>query len=249
MKQLLVFMLVLVHVQMASAKELIIISDLDETIREANIEKKVKAGMKLISGVKAYEGLKIIFNEIKLRNPETKFYYLSNSYPFLYNGDKWTTKNGFPEGEVLQRCLKDKSDEFKPRKLKEIALAHPDAQLILFGDNIEHDPGFYKNFLEESQIKDARVFIRDAKLEFTQDPGMTYFQTEAQITDALEISEATSSAVKNLAFNKLVPKYLLKNLKKRLIKECKQTASNCTEVATRRVLEVIDLLRPASERP
>jgi phosphatidate phosphatase APP1 len=249
MKQFLVFILVLTHVQLASAKELIIISDLDETIREANIENKTKAGLKLLSGVKAYEGLKIIFNEIKLTNPDVKFYYLSNSYPFLYNGDKWTTKNGFPEGTIYQRCLKDKSDEFKPKKLKEIALAHPDAQLILFGDNIEHDPGFYKNFLAETQIKDAQVFIRDARLEFTQDLGVTYFQTEAQITEALEISEATSSAVKNLAFNKLVPKYLLKNLKKRLIKECKQTATNCSEAASRRVLEVIDLLRPANERP
>ena len=249
MKQLLVFTLILIHAQLVSAKELIIISDLDETIREANIEKKTKAGLKLLSGVKAYEGLKIIFNEIKLNNPDAKFYYLSNSYPFLYNGTKWTTKNGFPEGTIYQRCLKDKSEDFKPKRLKEIASAHPNAQLILFGDNIERDPGFYKNFLAETQIKDAQVFIRDARLEFTQDSELTYFQTEAQITEALDISEATSSVVKNLAFNKLVPKYLLKNLKKRLIKECKQTAINCSEVATRRVLEVIDLLRPASERP
>ena len=249
MKHLVVFVLVLIHVQIASAKELIIISDLDETIREANIERKAKAGLKLLSGVKAYEGLKMIFNEIKRTNPETKFYYLSNSYPFLYKGNKWTTKNGFPVGTIYQRCLKDKSDEFKPKKLKEIALAHPNAQFILFGDNIEKDPGFYKNFLAETQIKDAQVFIRDARLEFLQDPGMTYFQTEAQITEALNVSEATSSAVKNLAFNRLVPKYLLKNLKKRLVKECRKTSTNCSEIANRRVLEVIDLLRPASERP
>jgi len=249
MKQLLVILFVLINAQFASAKELIIISDLDETIREANIEKKAKAGLKLISGVKAYQGLKLIFNEIKAKNPEAKFYYLSNSYPFLYNGDKWTTKNGFPDGEVFQRCLKDKSDEFKPKKLKEIALAHPDAQLILFGDNIEKDPAFYREFLIETQIKDAQVFIRDARLLFTQDPEMIYFQTEAQITEALGISEATSSAVKNLAFSNLVPRYLLKNLKKRLIKECKKTATNCSEVASRRVLDVIDLLRPVAERP
>lgn len=237
---------VMFNCQILLAKELVIISDLDETIRVANIENKAKAGLKLIGGVKPYEGLRAIFNEIKANNPDAKFYYLSNSYPFLYNGDKWTEENGFPEGKSLQRCLKDKSTEFKPKKLKEIAAAHPDATFLMFGDNVEHDPQFYREFLADTQIKDAQVFIRDARLIFTEEPNMTYFQTEAQITDDLNMSEETTSIVKNLAFTKLVPKFLLKNLKKRLIKECKTAVEGCKEAAERRVLEVIDLIRPSA---
>jgi phosphatidate phosphatase APP1 len=236
----------MINCQILLAKELIIISDLDETTRIANIESKAKAGLKLVTGVKPYEGIRAIFNEIKANNPDAKFYYLSNSFPFLYKANKWIKENGFPEGESFQRCLKDKSADFKPRKLKEIAAAHPDATFLMFGDNVEHDPNFYREFLAETQITDAQVFIRDARLIFTDEPNMTYFQTEAQITDDLNMSKETTSLVNNLAFNKLVPSFLLKNLKKRLIKVCKTSVEDCKEAAERRVLEVIDLIRPAT---
>jgi hypothetical protein len=75
---------------------------------------------------------------------------------------------------------------------------------------------------------------------------MTYFQTEAQITDDLNMSQETTANVMNLPFNKLVPKFLIKNLKKRIIKECKTAAVSCAESAERRVLEVIDMIRPGS---
>lgn len=228
------------------AKELVIISDLDETIRVANIEKKVKAAGKLLVGVKPYEGLKAIYNEIKQKNPGAKFYYLSNSYPFLYNGDKWTERHGFPAGTVYQRNLKDKSLSFKPSKLREIAKRHPDASYLMFGDNVEHDPKFYREFLAETKITDAKVFIRDALLVFTDEPNMTYFQTEAQITDELEVSKETTSLVRNLPFHKLVPKFLLKNLKARLIKSCRNSLTHCEDRAEQRVMEVIEEISPLS---
>ena len=239
---------VILNCQILMAKELVIISDLDETLRMANAEKLVKAAGKLIIGVKPYEGMRAIFSEIKTKNPEAKFYYLSNSYNFLYNADKWTAKNGFPKGKCFQRRFKkDQSETFKPRKLKEIASAHPDASFLLFGDNVEHDPQFYRGLITDSQIADARIFIRDARLVFTQKEDMTYFQTEDQITDDLNMSTETTATIRNLAFNKLVPKFLLKNLQKRLIKECKMAFESCEQSAKRRVLEVIDLIRPAQD--
>jgi phosphatidate phosphatase APP1 len=234
--------------QTLQAKELVIISDLDETLRMANAENLVKAAGKLLIGVKPYEGMRTIFNEIKANNPGAKFYYLSNSYNFLYNADKWTAKHGFPKGKSFQRRFKkDKSETFKPRKLKEIAAAHPDASFLLFGDNVEHDPKFYRGLLNDSQIADARVFIRDARLVFTQEEDMTYFQTEDQITDDLNMSEETTASVRHLAFNKLVPKFILTNLKKRLIKQCKTAIESCEQSAKRRVLEVIDLIKPKED--
>jgi phosphatidate phosphatase APP1 len=229
------------------AKEIVIISDLDETLRIANIEKKVKAAGKLITGVKPYEGLRAIFNEMNQKNPDIKFYYLSNSYPFLYCGKQWTAKHGLPKGTVFQRNLKDKSKTFKTRKLREIAQKHPDASFILFGDNVEHDPDFYRNFLKENQSRDISVYIRDAKLVFTEESQMTYFQTEAQITDELEISPETTKFINNLPFNKLVPKFLLKNLKSRIIKSCREQLVSCKEYASQRVQDVVDRIMPNPE--
>lgn len=230
--------------QLVMAKELVVISDLDETLRIANVEKKVKAGVKIMTGVKPYEGLTAIFQEIKAKNPETTFYYLSNSFSFLYNGEKWTKKNGLPKGVVLQRALKDKSDTFKPIKLKEIVAKHSGASFLMFGDNIEKDPIFYRNIIEETNLSDVQVFIRDARLIFTGEPNMTYFQTEAQITDDLNMSEETTSFIHGLCFNKLVPKFLLKNLKSRIMKSCQGSHRACENLAERRVREVVESIRP-----
>jgi phosphatidate phosphatase APP1 len=230
----------------ALAREIVIVSDMDETTRIANIEKKVKAGAKLLVGVKPYEGLRAIYNEMA-KNPEVKFYYLSNSYPFLYDGVKWKKENGFPKGVVMQRSLKDKSDSFKPAKLKEIASAHPDASFILVGDNVEHDPKFYRDFVASNPQLDTKVYIRDARLIFPQEQSITYFQTEAQITDDLGISEETATQIRTLAFHKLVPKFLLKNLRSRLVKACKASVTSCREAADARVLQVIDEINPNPE--
>lgn len=227
------------------ARELVIISDLDETLRVANVEKKLKAGLNLIAGVKPYEGLTAIFQDIKAKNPDAKFYYLSNSYPFLYNGKKWIQENGLPAGVVFQRSLKDKSDAFKPAKLKIISSSHPDASILMFGDNVEHDPKFYADFKEQAQLTDIRIFIRDARLLLpSNQDGITYFQTDAQITDDLDSSIETTAKINALSFNKLVPKFLIKNLRSRLIKECKTAAVSCSEMADLQVEDVLRSIAP-----
>lgn len=243
--KLAILTILVLNVSSLWAKELVIISDLDETLRVANVEKKFKAGIKLIGGVKPYEGLTAIFQDIKRKNPEARFYYLSNSYPFLYDGKKWVKENRLPAGEVFQRSLKDKSDSFKAQKLKQIGAKHSDATILMFGDNIEHDPKFYTGFKEQSQISDIRIFIRDARLDLSpNDSDITYFQTDAQITDDLDSSLETTAKVNALSFDKLVPKFLVKNLKKRLIKECKTAAVSCTEMADARVQEVVRTIAP-----
>ena len=237
--------LIVLNAQALFARELVVISDLDETLRIANVENHAKAGLRLLAGVKPYEGLTTIFQDIKLKNPDAKFYYLSNSYTFLYNGKKWTRDNGLPEGESFQRCLKDKMENFKPEKLREIAKNHPDATFLMFGDNIEKDPDFYKQFKEENQLHDSQIFIRDARLIFPQENGFTYFQTDSQIVDDLNVSPEAALKVNALTLSQMVPRFLFRNLRKRLIQECEAAAGNCTELADSRIQEVTELLSPA----
>ena len=226
------------------AQELVIISDLDETLKQAAVENKVRAGIKLIEGVRPYLGMQIIFNELKAKHPGAKFYYLSNSYTFLYSGKEWTRKFGFPQGVVLQRSIKDQSDSFKPSKLKEIIKNHPNAKKwLLFGDNVEKDPKFYEELVSESGLNNSEIYIRDARLIFPQSPLSNYYQHEVQILDALRISQGSAEVIRSLPFNELVPKFLLKTLRKRLVKECKLPVDVCKEEARERVSEVRDLLQ------
>lgn len=230
----------------AQASQLVVISDLDETLRQANVEHKLKAGLKLLSGVKPYAGAQILFNEIAAKNPGAKFYYLSNSFSFVYNGKKWVKKNGFPVGTVFQRKLGDKSDSFKPKKLQEIAAENPGANMLMFGDNVERDPKFYSDLVATFGIP-ARIFIRDARLLFPQDSTMTYYQHEAQILADLNASESTTTAVRSLHFNHLVPAFLMKNLRERLMDECKQPKDVCEMEADEHMSDVRSKLEVTEE--
>lgn len=229
----------------ALAQDQVIISDLDETLRIANVEKSAKAGMKLAGGIKPYEGLTAIFQDLKLKNPTAKFYYLSNSFTFLYDGVRWVKKHKLPEGVVFQRSTGDRSLTYKAEKLREIRALHPSASIMMFGDNIERDPVFYKNFKEESQLADAKIYIRDARLIFPEDKDIFYFQTELQLASELDLAPETRSFINGLSFSKLVPTFLLSNLKKRIIKDCKHTATRCSSVAEKKVQEVVEQLTPS----
>jgi phosphatidate phosphatase APP1 len=209
------------------AKELVIISDLDETLRMADVEKKGMAFFKLIGGVKPYPAMGKIFNHIKVQNPEAKFYYLSNSYTIVYNGKRWIKKYNFPQGEVFQRRLfKDKAETFKPAKLKAIVAAHPDAHFMMFGDNIEKDPEFYHDLINEMKMKDFEVYIRDARLTYPHIPGQTVFQHETQIAPKLVTTEVETD-IRKLGIEKMVPSFLFRNLKSRMMKDCDVTRTMC----------------------
>ena len=243
MKKLILGLLVSLSFSQAFAKEIVIVSDLDETLRRADVEHHVKAGVRLLGGVKPYKGLTAIFKDLKESNGNIKFYYLSNSFPFLYNGKGWTKKNDLPEGVVYQRSLKDKSDSFKPRKLKEIKEKHPDAEFLFFGDNVEHDPKFYQEFAESSDLSNYSIYIRDALLKFPDSNKITYFQTDKQLISHFSLNQSTEDYLNSLSLKDLVPNFLFNNLKLRIIKECKRSKeSECRKKAKEGTKEVKERL-------
>lgn len=235
--------LLFVFSSQAFSKEIVIVSDLDETLRRADVEHYVKAGVKLIGGIKPYKGLSEIFRDLADSNADIKFYYLSNSYPFLYNGVKWTQKNNLPEGVVFQRSLKDKSETFKPEKLKEIHSKHPEAEFLFFGDNVEHDPKFYLEFAKSEGLKNYRILIRDAMFDFPSTSEITYFQTDKQLIKSFSLKQETEEKIESLSFKELVPKYLLTNYKYRILKECRKSKeSQCEKKSKEATAEVKEIL-------
>ena len=110
-----------------SYAKLIIISDLDDTIRQVNVSEMDEASISVMGArsklrsIRPFSTLRSIYQDLE-KNHDVKFYYLSASYPFIYNAKKWLEINKFPEGEVFQRKFNDEfsSSEFKQRILKEI---------------------------------------------------------------------------------------------------------------------------------
>jgi hypothetical protein len=216
----------LISVFPLKAAELVVISDLDETLRMANVEKKIKAGFRLLKGVKPYQGLRHVFNDLAQNNQSVRFIYLSNSYNFFYKGEHWLKKHGFPEGIVYQRNFLDSSHDFKERMLRKICSEENEpSSFLMFGDNVEKDLANYTNFARECPAHSTMIYMRDGQLNFpTGLPNVRFFQHEKQLLldDHLFLDQTTFEKISVLKTKELIPTYLIQNLKKRLKKECRR---------------------------
>ena len=195
MNKILIYFLFICTSLSAYAK-LIIISDLDDTIRQVNVSEIDEASLSVMGArskmrsILPFKDLRSIYQDLE-KNQDVKFYYLSASYPFIYNAKKWLDINKFPEGAVFQRKYSDEfsSSDFKQRILKEI-LADQDineSEFIFFGDNGEHDPETYTKAVEAAGIfNQSTIYIRDVVTDATftmgdsRDliPGIHYFLVE-----------------------------------------------------------------------
>lgn len=209
-----------VYAQIVEAKT-IIISDLDDTVRIANIRNPVNAARLLLAGVRPFEALKYIYQDIeqqhKERNKIVKFYYLSGSKKIFYNAQKWLDENQFPKGVVIQKKLSGSGDtaSFKKEKIREILKQEninedtsANNLVYFFGDDGEYDPEVYTNIVEEIKLQKANtfIFIRDVIAEYTSlDPkipvltndAINYFFTELDLVKVPQSSEPSASSPEN----------------------------------------------------
>lgn len=220
----------IMHNAFSSYKEIIVVSDLDETLRQSNVEKILHAGFQLILGVSPYEGLKLILNDIEENKTNVTFYYLSNSYYALYNAQTWLELNGFPKGKIFQRKPTDRSRSFKLYALDEIFQKHPkDAIYWLIGDNVENDPLIYESFsIKYGSKVDVWTFLRDALLNQVQSSEkIRYFIHEKEIQKYFGLSEQTIDQLKSLPEEEVVPDYLLDNFRNRFLSDCPIAEQAC----------------------
>lgn len=219
----------------------IIISDIDDTIRQTNVLNKIKAAKSLFLEAPAFEALQVIFGQFKsfFSNTEMNFYYLSASPECFVPHVEWIRKKNLPPGGVFQRACDEKwlkpgyTLRYKFNKIAEILKSYNSLKrVILFGDNAEYDPLVYQMIKQEFSSHEVQIFIRDIRVEATlvdrQLPvkkfaDVNYFLTE---NDLLEysifdiLSENQKDKIKmDFLAGKLYPKYLYKNLAKRYEKE------------------------------
>lgn len=217
--------------------KLVLISDLDDTIRQVNVSEMeeaiatVSAERSGLITIPKFEGLNKVYNDIQ-KNYQADFYYLSASYPFIYNAQNWITKNNFPNGTVLQRGSGDEfnSGEFKRRILKEIIKNYQNSDdeviFLFFGDNGEHDPEAYNYIVEEANISDnSYIFIRDVVTDASfiypdsrdSKANIFYFLTEKQLVTS-ELVRFISPLTQEELINQTIldiPAFIIDNLDER----------------------------------
>lgn len=218
-----------------SAKVLVI-SDIDDTIKKANTMNSVSVVYYFLKA-DPFNEMAVLYHDIKNYyesiGEEVKFLYLSAAYDATFAQEKWLDKHNFPLGDTILRKLGDgKTYEYKYNSLKK-TLDREDAQnlkVIFFGDNSDQDPKVYKDIVDEYQLNStAEIYIRDVSTyatfwesgwEIKKLAGIRYFFSEVELgyfENLFYISPTFETKVRNkYLLQNLIPEFTLKTLEQRI---------------------------------
>jgi len=240
----------------ASEAKVIVVSDIDDTIKKANSASHGAGKIYHFFRKKIYPEMRDLFIELKATyenaGEEVVFFYVSAAPDILFNQDKWIGQHHFPAGEATLRGIgSGNTYTFKKNVIGKIidAAAIGDT-FYFFGDNAAQDPIVYKELVDEKGLSNSYIYIRDVSTEATfWDPefpvnrleDVRYYFSERDlfaerglffITDHLKKTVNDAYAQKSL-----VPHYTLKTLKKRVqkVRGCKLLNFHCKKLASESV--------------
>jgi phosphatidate phosphatase APP1 len=223
----------------------VVISDIDDTIRQTNVLSKVKAVRSVLMDTAAFPALAEIYQQLNFYYSKSpiKFFYLSAAPECLIEHDDWAQRKLLPLGRVFQRpcnytwLIKDYTAKYKYRTISNIIQNDLKqfgqiSQILLFGDNAEHDPEVYRKIKLAFAFIDIKIFIRDIRVEATKVDtqlsiktvaDVNYFLTELDLLkfptfQILPVSQR-AKIIEDFKTGKLYPKYLYRNLARRYEQE------------------------------
>ncbi len=199
--------------------KIIVISDIDETIKQSHGMNYLKAyGRIIFKRAKPYEGLKEIYKVLSLKH-DAEFYYISASYDEIYDGEDWLEKHGLSFNAVYQRDFGDSKEEHKINKVEEVLENRyvKGDKVFLLGDNLEKDHLIYEEVVNRHLDKNITVLLRDVQGEFLFRDSLkfTYFINDKELlkTDLSRLlTKKEKNRIRKIDNAKLVPDYLVDHI-------------------------------------
>lgn len=186
-------LILLASVSFTEAKTLVI-SDIDDTIKDSEVLHKLKAVAKAFQTDRPFKGMSELYNlmadEFREQNEEALFFYVSNAPDDILGitHNLFIINNNFPNGEVI---LREKLSEqnHKMKTIEALLLLHRPDRVIFIGDNGERDPEIYNQavntLLGRYGVKESHQYIRMAYPKY--DDGKPTFKHQLVFTAAGEI--------------------------------------------------------------
>lgn len=168
---LLIFFVVSCLVSNGVSARTLIISDIDDTIKNTEVLHPKEAAKKAFKTNLPFLGMSELYQQIidhELKNYfEVEMVYLSNAPIKIFGKThrKFLMENHFPKGEVfLRNKLSNKNH--KITSIETLLRKYRPKKVILIGDNGEHDAEIYQMakelYFEKYQVETSLAFIRHA---------------------------------------------------------------------------------------
>ena len=210
--KIIVFLAVLALFSSAAFAKVVLVSDIDDTIKNTQVQNLFAAAGNVKFDKNEFAGMRDLYLELQNSRP-TSFYYVSNATKhFFLDVPKYHRQflisSNFPKGEAIFRD-RDPDTIHKINAIKRILSsenAHGDVtDVILFGDNGEKDPYLYNEVVKfhESAAPQIRfhVFIHMAYWNSANlEAGQIGYATPLEVSLSLEKAGLlTRSTVDRLA--------------------------------------------------
>ncbi len=217
----------------AQAK-VIIISDIDDTLRVVNTANKKEAIGRLLTGIKPFGAMRELLWATKemyeAQGEEVVFHYVSASYRIMYNPTRWLEKNDFPTGKAVQKKIAQRQSilEYKISVVSDI-IEQVDRidQIYMFGDSGQFDAKAYQTVKQKMDLTNSSIFIRDLgnpNIEYLKDAK--YFLTANQLLDSEPFSKLPSHRKQSIESKSILADFVVENL---ILRNCQPPTSKCIE--------------------
>ncbi len=135
----------------ASAKDLLVISDIDDTIKLSHVLRKRSASLRALDANSWFLGMNSLYQLIKNDNPKAYFAYISAAPEFLLENthQKLLSNGQFPLGEYIARDRFISSLNHKLIAIRKLLTERRPKTVIFIGDNGERDPVVYNQITQE----------------------------------------------------------------------------------------------------
>lgn len=133
------------------AHPLVLVSDIDDTVKLTHVESKASAVVNGIWGDEAFAGMATLYQELIGASQQNELVFMSGSPSFLKDSieEALVEENGFPEATfILRNWFKSGGiQSFKDQALAKLAKEKA-LPFILVGDDTEHDPEIFLRFAQ-----------------------------------------------------------------------------------------------------
>lgn len=143
-----------------SSAKILIVSDIDDTLKLANINDLDRSISYAFDSLSSFAGMSTLYNALSIEQSTAEFYYLSNAPAWLMESThrSFLANNSFPIGTYLPRTTLFSGDH-KTRELRRLIREIDPDTVILFGDNGERDPLIYEKIQNEFSGKGIQFFV------------------------------------------------------------------------------------------
>ncbi|HEY8270839.1 MAG TPA: phosphatase domain-containing protein [Pseudobdellovibrionaceae bacterium] len=149
MKQLIWGLIAIFSISIVHAKT-ILISDIDDTIKNSHVLNKVDAAINPGYIENLVLGMNVVYGAVKKNEPKSEIFYVTNALKSIMEAshEEFLKLNKFPAGSIrLRESLMQ--DNFKITELRKILAKEQPDTAILIGDNGEKDILVYEQVKEE----------------------------------------------------------------------------------------------------